>query len=574
VIFRRVDPTAKGVRATSRVIFLPPQQRIGWSDLGIVIGLIAITIVIYLPVAWFEFVALDDPQYVTQSELVRNGLDPIAMWGALTEFHADNWHPLVWWSLMLDVELFGLQPGPFHLVNLAWFVINVVVLYFAMKELTGDRWRGALVAAVFAVHPLHVESVAWVTERKDVLSGAFWMLGLWAYARWARTLESKWWWLVTGGIVAGLMSKQIVVTLPCVFLLLDGWPLGRWEDLRLGSTRGRRLWSLLREKLVWFGMCAAAILIVMQAQTQGRKHADDWPLALRISNAVLSVLRYLGKTFWPANLSVQYSYNPPESQIPVIIAAAVVVAITMIASFAYRKTPWVTVGWLWFLGTLMPVIGLIQVGKQSMADRYMYLPIIGLSIALAWMIPTPRSRSAPWIWAGVLVMGLLGLATRTVQQVMVWRNTETLFQHALKIDPTNDSAHYVIASLDLAARRVPEGMAHLQTAVEWERKRWEARRLYAGNPQPEKVAELNRWWADIYFQIGQANLTLGKSTDALAMLREAVKLDPKLIDARMTLGKALAEAGDVTGARQQFTEVLRMSPGHPAAKQELARLRE
>lgn len=550
------------------------RRGIDWNELLIVLGLVAGTVGIYLPVARFDFVALDDPQYVTQSDLVRSGLDPVAMWGALTEFHADNWHPLVWWSLMLDVELFGVQPGPFHLVNLAWFLVNVVLLYFAMRELTGERWRSAAVAAVFAVHPLHVESVAWVTERKDVLSGAFWILTLWAYAHWARKLHSSWWWLVTAGLIAGLMSKQIVVTLPCVFLLLDWWPLQRLEDVRLGATRPQRALALLREKLVWFGACAAAILIVLQAQTQAKESTDDWPLALRLSNSVLSALRYLGKTFWPVNLSVQYSYNPPESQAPVLAAAVTVLAITLAAVLAWRRWPWITVGWLWFLGTLMPVIGLIQVGKQSMADRYMYLPIIGLTIAFAWMIPLPRSRAGRWCLGLIVVLGLAVLAVRTMQQVSVWRDTETLFQHALAIDPTNDSAHYAIAPIDLSAGRVSEGIDHLQTAVEWERKRWEARRFYSGNPKPEKVAELNRSWSDIYFQIGRANLTLGRATDAITMLREAVRLDPEFVEARMALGKTLADTGDHTEARQQFLGVLRVSPGNPQAKQELSRLRE
>ncbi len=542
------------------------------TDIGIIAGLLLLTAIPYARVGSYEFVALDDQQYVVQSELVRSGLDPLSMWGALTEFHADNWHPFVWWSLMLDVQLFGLNPGPFHLENVAWHLANVGLLYLALHALTADRWRSAIVAAIFGVHPLHVESVAWVTERKDVLSGFFWMLGLWAYAQWGKTRQPRSWWLVTSCLVAGLMSKQIVITLPCVCLLLDVWPLGRLQDPRDGPTLLRRIGTLLYEKLAWFGLCIAAVFIVLQAQTQAREFAEDWPLSLRVSNAALGVVRYLVKTFWPVRLSVAYPYNPPESMGPVYAAVGVIAVLTALAVLLTRRKPFLLMGWLWFLGTLAPVSGLIQAGKQSLADRYMYLPLIGLSVAIVWLFPLPRSRAMTWAWSLIVTACLAGLAVRSAQQVAVWRNTDTLFQHALQVDPTNDSAHFVLAAADLQAGRLAEGIVHLESAVEWELRRWKARRYFDGEPSVERLAVVNRGCADVYLQIGQANITLGKTTEAIAALREAVRLDPALFEARFLLGKLLADAGKTAAARAEFEQIVNRQPSHAAAQRELSRL--
>lgn len=262
-----------------------------WSraDAAIIAALIALTALPFAQTATFDFVSLDDAAYITQSELVQRGLDPIAMVDALG-FHQDNWHPVVWWSLMLDVELFGLNPGPFHVENVFWHVLNVVLLYAAMNELTGDRWRSAFIAAVFGIHPLHVESVAWVTERKDVLSGFWWMAGLWSYAVWAKTGRPRYWRFVTAALVLGLMTKQIMVTLPCVFLLLDAWPLNRWRDPSAGRWTARRLKSSVIEKLPWIGCVAVASWLAMQAQQTAAASASDWPLSLRLSNATMSLV--------------------------------------------------------------------------------------------------------------------------------------------------------------------------------------------------------------------------------------------------------------------------------------------
>jgi len=530
-----------------------------WSrrDSWLVLGLLLLTAVPFAQVAWFDFVDIDDPVYVTESQLVLRGLDPLALWDALG-FEAYNWHPLVWWSLMLDYQLFGLRPAGFHLVNLAWHLASAAMLFAALRALTGDRWRSAAVAAVFGVHPLHVESVAWVTERKDVLSGFFWMLGLWAYAHWAR--RGRLGWLVTLALVLGLMSKQTVVTLPCVFLLLDAWPLGRFHDGRLG----RRIWSrgvrLIVEKLPWFAIVAVACWLTLQAQHLARAGWIDWPLNLRVSNAALSYVRYLVKAFWPVGLNVQYSFNAPESIWPVVGAVAGLTALTVAALTVSRRCPPVLVGWLWYLGTLVPVIGVIQVGKQSMADRYMYLPLIGLAIAVAWAIPDPRSRRGIVGYGVIGGMVCLAMVWRTAQQTAVWYNTVALFQHVLSVDPTNEEALMVLGSMALNEGRVDEALTLLHRGVEWDRKRWAGRWTYAGSESRNGFAQLNRRWADVYVTLGAANMKRGRFDEGLANFREALSLNDQHAEARLALARALLDRGDAHGALHEVDELLERQP--------------
>ena len=539
-----------------------------WSrtDSLCVVLLLGLTAIPYWQVVNFDFVALDDRQYVTESRLVQSGLEPLALWDALFGFHADNWHPLVWWSLMADFQMFGNRPAAFHLVNLFWHLTNVGLLFVALRELTGDRARSLIVAAIFGIHPLHVESVAWVTERKDVLSGAFWMLCLWSYARWTRTQQSRGWWVcVTACLVLGLMAKQILVTLPCVFLLLDFWPLARTVDPRFNRTTFSRIWLRIVEKLPWFGLCVAASFLAMNAQQSARLGEGHWPLSLRLSNAVISVVRYLGKSFFPVGLSVQYPYDVPESPAMVFAAAVVLAAVTIACLIFARRRPALLVGWLWFLGTLVPVIGLIQVGSQSMADRYMYLPLIGLSIALVWTIPNPRTvNSSRWL-TGIAGLSLATLVLCTARQTSVWRNTQTLYDHALAVDATNTSALYSIGFRALESGDVISGLETLHRAINWDRKRSEAREKYAGKQNPKVHQEWNRRWSEIYLTLGQAAARAGKSEQAITFFRESISVDPANSDARMTLGMVLADEGDIEAALSEFDEILRRNPNHSNA---------
>jgi len=533
------------------------------KDVWCLAVLVLLTAIPYWQVVGFDFVSLDDRQYVTDSKLVQQGLDPLAMWDALAEFHADNWHPLIWWSWMLDFQLFGNNPRAFHLENLLWHVLNVVLLFMALRDLTGDTFRSAVVAAIFGVHPLHVESVAWISERKDVLSGFFWMLGLWSYSYWSRATHSRGLWLiVTISIVLGLMAKQIVVTLPCVFLLLDAWPLGRFYDPRFQRPTVARTWWLISEKLPWFVLSLIASVIAMNAQQSARQAQADWSLALRVSNAAISVFRYLGKSVYPVRLSIQYPYDPPTSQAVVLGAAILLVIVTIVLLVLARRQAALLVGWLWFLGTLFPVIGLIQLGMQPLADRYMYLPLIGLSIGLVWAIPTPRSHGLAWCLAGVTGLCLAGLAIGTARQAAVWRNSETLYDHALAVDPTNEHAHYAIGFRACESRNVAEGLIHLHTGIEWDRRRADAREAYSGNQDSKERTELNRRWSEIYLMLGRAAAGEHHPLQAITDFQQAVALSPTNHDARMALGMALADESRTEEAIAEFEEILKQNPNH------------
>lgn len=497
-------------------------------DIAIAVGLMLLTALPYLQVLQFDFVALDDYQYVTESELVPEGLDPLTMWGALTEFHADNWHPVVWWSLMLDHQLFGMNAGAFHQTNLLLHIATTILLFAALSLLTGDRWQSAFAAAIFGVHPVHVESVAWISERKDVLSGAFWMLGLWCYARWHSSGNGVWKHGVTISLVLGLMSKQTLVAFPLVLLLLDFWPLRRWHAPDSGVLSLRRIRQACLEKLPWLFLCVVAAVLAMQAQTTARSAASDWPLRLRLSNAVVSLVRYLSMIAWPVDLGVQYTYNPPSLLTQVLPSCVVIVAGSVLAVALSRARPALTVGWFWFLIGLLPTLGLIQAGRQPLADRYLYLPLIGLLIALIWSWPSTKNSWSQWIRGGAAGLILLALSLRTAQQTSTWRDTVTLMNQALAVDQTNENAHYVLGSLALTQSDWQQGVEHLQEAVHWDRSRWQARRLYAGNVAPREFDELNRRWAYFYLQLAEARLALGQQSEAQANLDQALQLDPAL----------------------------------------------
>lgn len=530
-------------------------------------GLMLLTLLPYLQVSTFDFVLLDDPQYVLESELVQRGLDPLALWGALTEVHADNWHPLVWWSLMLDFELFGLRPGPFHLVNLGLHVANVLLLFLVIRSWTGETWKSFILAGVFAVHPLHVESVAWISTRKDVLSGLFVMLSLGAYGRWVRTRQPGWWWLVTLTMGLGLLAKPIVVVLPCLLLLLDLWPFDRLNDPRLGATRGRRFARVVFEKLPWFGLAAidSAATMIAQRTSQLARDAGDWPWALRLANAPIQVWNYVAKMVWPSPLYIPYMYDPPSSRLWAAGAAGLILAAT-IGLFAWRRRSFAPlIGWLWFLVTLVPVIGLVQVGKQPMADRYMYLPMIGLLVGGLWALPVPGPRTGR-VFVGIGGLLLTILAAQCWRQARVWRNTDTLFGHTLAIDPTNDTAHYVLGTRAMGRGQPDVGLKHLHAAVQWDRARWEQRRLFSGDPNPRGTRLAHARWADVYHSLGQAEQARGMVPEAIADFRSALELNPERLDVRMSLVGALLARGEPDAARIELEEILRRDPEHAAAR--------
>ena len=403
----------------------------------------------------------------------------------------------------MDHQLFGDHPGAFHAVNLAWHVASVVLLYVSLSEMSGDRIRSLVVAAVFGIHPLHVESVAWISERKDVLSGFFWMLGLWSYSRWHRSNQAPAWWLcVTCCITLGLMAKQIVVMLPFIFLLLDVWPLRRVSTCNSDrSCSFGRDWAVAGRKAS-VGFCpelwGAAMLARHAPTNRSTRPEGDWPLTLRLSNAVISVFRYLFKSIYPIGLSVQYPYDPPQSMNVVVVATIALAVISLTCLMFIRRRPAIFVGWFWFLATLIPVIGFIQLGKQSMADRYLYLPLIGISIAVVWSVPTFKSRAAARRLSCMTGLCVATLTVLTAIQAGVWRNSDTLYGHAIAIDPTNEDAHYAMSTLALESGDLSGHLAHLRQGIEWDRKRSAARETFARNEDSKKRRILDRRWSQIF----------------------------------------------------------------------------
>jgi hypothetical protein len=413
------------------------------SSFAVCLALAAITLLVYSPMLWHGFINYDDPDYITGNAHVIGGLTWTNVAWAFTTGDAANWHPLTWISHMTDCQLFGLNPAGHHLTNLLFHIANTLLLFLLLKKLTGAIWRSFFVAALFAWHPLHVESVAWASERKDVLSAFFWMLALLAYAQFAglskiQNPKSKAFYILALFLFAcGLMSKPMVVTLPFVLLLLDFWPLQRFTIYDLRFT----IWRLISEKIPFFALSAAASVVTFLVQKAGGATLafGVLPLHARIENALLGYVRYLSKIFWPGDLALIYPYPAHFSIAAVVGAAALLVLLTAIFILQTKQFPYLLVGWLWFLGTLVPVIGVVQVGFQSIADRYTYLPSIGIFILAAWSMNDFLNSRAnkKKISALAGTAALAGCLAATSIQLKYWRGDVELFWHTIKV--TNDN---------------------------------------------------------------------------------------------------------------------------------------
>src|SRR5207248_206219 len=404
-------------------------------DLFIVLGLAVITFGIYAQVIRHQFITLDDGWYIKNNPMVNRGVTLAGLAWAFTTFYEANWHPLTWIAHMIDSQLFGMNAGGHLLVNALIHVANTLLVFWFLFRTTHARWPSALVAALFGLHPLHVESVAWAAERKDTLSTFFGLLSLIAYARYAeaRSNGRYGWTAIT--LALGLLAKPMLVTWPFVMLLLDYWPLRRF-DLTSRKDVATGIWPLLREKLPLFALVAASAVITSLAQSHGGtvRTFQEFPITLRLANALASYVKYVLLAFWPNDLAVYYPYTtagiPPWQ---ITWAAFSLIGITAFCFFQWKIRPYLVVGWLWFLGTLVPVIGIVQVGGQTMADRYFYIPSIGLFIVIAFgLADLARSwRVAPSLRTGIAVVVLLILATLTNAQIHRWSDSFTLFKHTL-----------------------------------------------------------------------------------------------------------------------------------------------
>jgi len=542
--------------------------------------LIFATLVVFHRLPTHDFINLDDNLLVYENPHVLAGFTKEGVIWAFTEFHAEYWHPVTWLSHMLDCQLFGLRPGLHHLSSLLFHLANCVLLLLILRKMTGSLWRSAFVAALFAMHPLHVESVAWVAERKDVLSAFFWFLTIWAYARYAEQPGLKRYLLVLLFFGLGLMAKPMVVTLPFVLLLLDYWPLGR---LQLHTVRTvsdfdiptSSFFHLVREKIPLFVLTAVTIVatVVVQEKVGALKSLEAFPLTTRIANALVSYTGYIAKMIWPHNLAVYYPHPGTIPGWQVAGSGLLLLCVSVMVIKAARNRPYLAVGWLWYLGTLVPVIGLVQVGSQAMADRYTYLSLVGLFIMIAWGVPSllagwHHKRNVLVISATVL---LLGCVVGTWGQVRHWKNSVTLFQHTLKGTTNNHFAHNNLGVALATRGRLAEAIYHYFQALRINPDTAEVHnnlgnaltaqgsvdRAMSHYYQALKIDSNN---ARTYNNLGNLLANQGKTEEAVNHYTEALRLEPSYAGAHYNLGNVLAEQGRTEEAINHFTEALRIMP--------------
>jgi len=485
----------------------------------ICIGLAVATLATFAPALRNDFVNYDDPEYVTDNAIVKSGLSiDGARWAFVDSFgYASNWHPLTWLSHMLDWELFGGRATMHHLISVLIHTASVLILFLALQRMTGCDWKSAFVAGVFALHPLHVQSVAWIAERKDVLAALFWALAMWTYARYAARASLFRYLLVALSLLLGLLCKPMLVTLPFVLLLLDFWPLNRLRMSREGEAPAEPFAGaparqefrppsvVVLEKIPLLALCAFAASMTFLAQRNAGAVLSESSLSLadRAENAVVSYVRYIGKSFWPTNLAVFYPYQQ-WSAAQIGASVATLIAVTTIAVALMRRAPYMIVGWLWFLGTLVPVIGIVQVGRQSMADRYMHIPMIGLAIIVAWGA-ADLLRAAGMTKRAIISLGafaLVACAIRTVVEIGYWHDSETLFNRALVV---------------------------------------------TGDDNP--LAHNN---------LGTALAMRGDFAGAATHFQQAIRLAPGDAGAQRNLARSLAEVGDIDGAISHLSESIRL----------------
>ncbi len=592
--------------------------------LGSLIG--AATLACYWPVLHSQFVNFDDNVYILQNLHVRSGLNWANVAWSLGSGYAGNWHPLTWVSHMLDYQLYGLNAGGHHLTNLLFHIVNSLLLLLALSRMTGSIWRSAFIAGLFALHPIHVESVAWIAERKDVLSTFFFLLTLLAYNAYVTAAQVQrasgkgqraksevktpghelpsnsqvWLWfsLALVFFAFGLMSKPMLVTLPFVLLLLDFWPLARFQlpPIRDSSTptpqnSSTPISRLLIEKLPFFALSlASSIVTYLVQQHEGAVASiENAPIEHRIPNALVSYLTYLAKLIWPSGLAIYY---PPRKVIsPELFVAAfgILILLSFLSLRLLRKRPYLAVGWFWYLGTLVPVIGFIQVGLQAMADRYTYIPSIGFFIAITWglsdlfsgifRVPHPAARVAKLLVPTFLCTILLACAVATSGQAKVWQNSEVLYRHALAVTRNNAVAHYNLNTALIQNGRTDEAVA-LATTIDnpviylnLGSALLEQGRLDEAIQQFAAAVRVHPTYAEAISDWGFALVLQGKLDEAIAKYREALALKPDVPQTHYALGQALLLQHKRDDAIAEFNAALQVAPDFPASLNDLAWIR-
>lgn len=481
------------------------------------------TLIVYNQTQGYDFISYDDGSYVYANSHIQNGLTIDNIRWAFTAINACNWHPITWLSHMLDCQLYGLNPGRHHLTNLIFHILNALLLFFLLRKMTGELWQSAFVAALFALHPLNVESVAWVSERKNVLSTFFLLITVWSYIRYVSHPAIYRYLFVVLFFVFGLMSKPMVVTLPCLLLLLDFWPLCRFRFQSSGDNpETRQKLTALRlvfEKVPLVILIVISICITIYAQQQigAVVPLKVVSLKIRIANALISYVSYIWKMIFPSKLAIGYMY-PSFPWWKIVGAVLILISISFLAIKTTRRKPYFIVGWLWYLGTLVPVIGLVQVGPQSMADRYSYIPLIGIYIIIAWGVPELLEN---WrhkkIWFSALAIVTLSIFTAiTWKQIGYWKNTITIFSKALRVGSDNYIAHYHLGKTLFYQGHVKEAIYHFQEAL-----------------------KIDPTQASDNYYMGLALSSQGNFQEAIPYFQEAVRSEPTCEVCRINLSIAL-----------------------------------
>ena len=542
-----------------------------------------LTLAVFLPAVWNGFVNYDDPVYVTANRHLQSGLSWKSMAWAMRSFYAANWHPVAWLSHLLDVQLYGFNPAGHHLTNVIIHTLNVALLGLILRKATRQTLLALATAALFGVHPIHVESVAWVAERKDVLNAFFSLASLLCYLFWVdrrkrETPSSSVWY--AGSLMAfalSLSSKGMSVTLPFLMLLMDYWPLERFR-----TTRAFRI--CLLEKIPFVILAGLASLLTLFAQRVGGAVKDTilFPLSIRMENAVVALIRYVGKTLWPANLCVFYPYALPPFSI-VLACSGLLVLISVATIWWWRRFPAFFFGWWWFCLGLMPVIGIIQIGTQSMADRYMYLPSIGVLVALVWGgADALASIRIGRIATAAITFVLIGAASfLTLHQIRFWKNSETLFSHALAVTDDNALAHFNLGialsddgDLERGISEMREALrlapmhpdVHLNLGMMFD----DMGQIENATKEFRNALELRPDYPEAHANLGKALEESGRLDAAVKEYREAVRLQPDFWDAHLNLGTALERAGDVDEAISEYREAVRQNERSALAHSNLA----
>jgi Flp pilus assembly protein TadD len=555
-------------------------------DTIICVFLVTSILIVYWQALDFPFSNLDDPLYVSENIQVQSGLTLDRILWALTTSHAGFWIPLTWLSYMVDYEIFGPLPGGYHLTNILLHILNTLLLFIVLKKMTGRFWRSSLVAALFALHPLHVESVVWITERKDVLSTFFWLLTIWAYVRYVERPVISRYLPIPLFLILGLMAKPMLVTLPFVLLLLDYWPLGRCRFTAAAAPPGATPATLpfpkmVREKIPLFVIIIAASIALFLIQKTAMSPFDTHPLGFRIQNALVSYIKYISQAIWPSHLGFLYPFPKAFPAWQVAGSAILLISITLSAIAAAKKRPYFIIGWFWYLGTLVPVIGLVQVGHQAMADRFTYIPLIGLYIVFVWtitaVIPLKRRRLV-LILIALILLPALTITSRI--QAGYWADNETILKHTRDITGDNHFLQLLLGGIRIRQGRHSEAVDLLTASIRQRPDNWEAQydlalALSNQGKHDEALPHYVRSLAikpdnpEALNNLGLTMTALGRTDEAVIYYSQALQIEPEHVEALNNLGLALIKSGRTTEAIRHFSRALELKPDFVGAHNNL-----